>query len=71
MIDRPLLHLIRQGINPSDYECSPGRCLLSDDLLSRVTRIFHTSIRQEVLDEQVMVMRDALLKGADFNIVKI
>lgn len=71
MIDRPLLHFIRQGINPSDYECSPGRCILSDDLLSRVTRLFHASIRQEVLDEQVLVMRDALLKGADFYVVKI
>jgi CRISPR-associated endonuclease Cas1 len=71
MIDRPFFDLVRGGIDPAGYECSPGRCILSDTLLSTITRIFHASIRQEVLDEQVMVMREALLKGTDFYIVKI
>jgi CRISPR-associated endonuclease Cas1 len=70
MIDRPLLDLIRQGIDPSEYECSPGRCLLSDTLLALITRMFHASIRQEILDEQVLVIREALLNGTDFYIVK-
>ena len=71
MIDRPILDLVRLGIDPCDYECSPGRCILSDVFLSRITRMFHDSIRQEVLDEQALVMRDALLKGTEFNIVKL
>jgi CRISP-associated protein Cas1 len=71
MIDRPFLDLVRLGIDPCDYECSPGRCILSDNLLSRITRIFHASIRQEILDDQVLVIREALLKGIDFYIVKI
>lgn len=70
LIDRPLLDLIRQGIDPSEYECSPGRCLLSDTLLALITRMFHASIRQEILDEQVLVIREALLNGTDFYIVK-
>ena len=32
--------------------------------------MFHTSICQEVLDEQVLVLREALVNGADFYIVK-
>lgn len=70
MIDRPLLALVRGGIDPSGYECSPGRCILADDLLALNTRIFHASICQETLDEQVLVMREALLNGTDFYIVK-
>ncbi len=70
LIDRPLLGLIRQGIDPSGYEYSPGRCILSDTLLGQVTRLFHASIRQEILDGQVLVLREALLNGADFYIVK-
>jgi CRISP-associated protein Cas1 len=71
MIDRPLIDLVRLGIEPCDFECSPGRCILSDSLLSRITRMFHDSIRQDVLDEQVLVMREALLKGAEFYVVKL
>jgi CRISP-associated protein Cas1 len=71
MIDRPILELVRLGIDPCDYECSPDRCILSDSLLSRITRMFHDSILQEVLDEQVLVMREALLKGTEFYIVKL
>jgi CRISPR-associated endonuclease Cas1 len=71
MIDRPLLCLIRQGIDPSEYECSPERCILTDTLLSRISRMFHDSLRQEILDEQVLVLREALVDGADFYIVKI
>ncbi len=71
MIDRPLLGLVRQGIDPGEYECSPERCILSDTLLTRISRMFHTSICQEVLDEQVLVLREALVNGADFYIVKI
>ncbi len=70
MIDRPLLGLVRQVIDPGEYECSPERCILSDTLLTRISRMFHTSICQEVLDEQVLVLREALVNGADFYIVK-
>ncbi|MCE5297461.1 MAG: CRISPR-associated endonuclease Cas1 [Methanoregulaceae archaeon] len=71
MIDRPLLEMVRGGVNPDEYECSPGRCILSDDFLSRITRMFHGSIRQEVLDEQVLVMGESLMKGTDFYIIKV
>nr|HPH35980.1 CRISPR-associated endonuclease Cas1 [Methanoregulaceae archaeon] len=60
----------RQGIHPSEYECSPERCILTDTLLSRISRMFHASICQEILDEQVLVLREALMNGADFYIVK-
>jgi CRISP-associated protein Cas1 len=71
MIDRPLLALVNEGIDPSDYDCSSGRCTLSESLLSRITRVFHASVQQEILDEQVLVMKEALLKGLEFYIVKI
>jgi CRISPR-associated protein Cas1 len=70
MIDRPALDLVRSGLDPDLYECGPERCLLSDDLVSVLIALFHASIDQEVIDEQVMNLRSALLAGAEFRITK-
>ncbi len=70
MIDRPTLDLVREGLDPDLYECSPGRCLLSDQLVARLIPLFHSSIRQDVIEEQVMVLRGALTGEEDFRIIK-
>lgn len=70
MIDLPALDLVRSGLDTRDYECSTGRCILSQDLFAVLTQVFHGSIRQELLDEQVFVLREALLNAGDFSVVK-
>jgi CRISPR-associated protein Cas1 len=70
MIDRPALDLVRSGLDPDLYECGTERCLLSDQLISVLIALFHASINQEVIDEQVMALRSSLLADAEFRIVK-
>lgn len=70
MIDRPALDLVRSGLDPELYECGPERCLLSDQLVTVLIALFHASIDQEVIDEQVMNLRSSLLAGGEFRIIK-
>ncbi|MCU0633171.1 MAG: CRISPR-associated endonuclease Cas1 [Methanolinea sp.] len=66
MVDGAISSLARAGIPPEEYECGPARCILTDDLLQVLTRKLHESIRQELIDQQVMSLQDALLKKADY-----
>ncbi len=70
MIDKVIISLIADGITKDDFECGSSRCILSDDLMRRLTQLFHNSIDQEKIDTQVVVFRDALRDGADFYMVR-
>jgi CRISPR-associated protein Cas1 len=70
MIDRPVLDLVRGGLEPDLYECGAERCLLSDQLVSGLIALFHASINQEVIDEQVIALRSSLMTNAEFRIIK-
>ncbi|NYT17416.1 MAG: CRISPR-associated endonuclease Cas1 [Methanomicrobiales archaeon] len=71
MIDRPALELIRGGLDPAEYECSTERCILSEELLARLVKIFHETIRQNILDEQVLALRESLLGTSEFFVLKV
>jgi CRISPR-associated protein Cas1 len=70
MVDMVLISLAAEGITKDDYECGSGRCILSDDLMRRLTQLFHNSIEQEKIDKQVAVLRDALLDRNEFYIIR-
>jgi len=70
MIDRPVLALIRAGLEEGEFECGESRCHISDDLRRRLTQIFHASIDQEKIDAQVMVMRNSLMLRSEYYTVK-
>ncbi|NYT21547.1 MAG: CRISPR-associated endonuclease Cas1 [Methanomicrobiales archaeon] len=71
MIDRPVLELVRDGLDPGEYESSTERCILSDELLERLIPVFHQTIRQDILDEQVLALRESLLGTSEFFVVKV
>jgi len=71
MIDRPALALVREGLDPGFYEIGAERCILSDELVGCLHRMFHDTIRQDVIDEQVLVLRNSLLGTCDFVVEKI
>ena len=71
MIDHPALTLVREGLDPDFYEIGAERCILSDDLVGCLVRIFHDSIRQDIIDEQVLVLRNSLFGTGDFIVEKI
>jgi CRISPR-associated protein Cas1 len=69
MIDRPVFSLARSGISPRDYESSGTRTILSDPCMKQLIALFHGSIKQDLIDEQVRVFHDALLGQREFAVV--
>ena len=69
MIDRSVFSVARQSLIEDDYDCTGGRCILSDDLMKRLIDLFRESIRQEQLDEQALVLRNSLLHKHPFYVL--
>jgi len=66
MVDGMVSAIAREGIPEEEYECGPSRCILSDELLMVLTKALHETIRQDVIDEQVMALQGALIKKNDY-----
>lgn len=60
MIDAVVFDYARQFLLQSDYESESNRCLLSDDLISKLTHRFRLSIDNKKIDEQVMNLKNSL-----------
>lgn len=66
MVDTMISALVRAGISPEEYECGTDRCILSDELMHAIIQRIRDSIRQEIIDEQVMGLQEALLKKTEY-----
>ena len=42
MIDAAVFQIARESLTTSDYEQIPDRCMLSDELIHKLIRLFHT-----------------------------
>lgn len=70
MVDRAVFAIAREGIFPEEYECSGSRCVLSDELVQRLASRIRETIDQELIDTQVTVFRDAILKKTEFVVCR-
>lgn len=69
MVDGTVLSLVRAGIPDEKYECGPSRCILTDGLLQDFTKALREQIRQDIIDEQVMVLQGALIRKNDYLVI--
>lgn len=69
MIDSTVFELARESITPGDYELSQTRCVLSDDLISRLLERLYTTIDQRIIDANVYAYLTSLEKGEEFSVV--
>jgi CRISPR-associated endonuclease Cas1 len=69
MVDGPISALARAGIPEEEYECGPDRCILSDELMHAIIGRIHKSIRQDIIDNQVMALQDALIKKTEYIVL--
>jgi CRISPR-associated protein Cas1 len=69
MIDRSVFSFARQSFTEDDYDCTGGRCILSDDLIRSLIKLFRESIRQDQLEEQALVLRNSLLHTHPFYVL--
>jgi len=69
MVDSVVSAIAREGIAEEDYECSPSRCILGDELLQALTKALRQRIRQDIIDEQVMALQGALIRKEDYLVL--
>ena len=69
MIDKAVFSLARQSLVEDDYDCTGGRCILSDNLMRQLIGLFKGTIQQEQLDGQVLILRDSLLHKHPFYVL--
>jgi CRISP-associated protein Cas1 len=67
MVDTVVFQIARETLHEDDYELTPGRCMLSDELIRVITDRLHTSIRAGTVNRQVLCMADAIRNGSAFT----
>jgi CRISPR-associated endonuclease Cas1 len=68
MVDSVIFQRANEGLNSEDYELTPDRCMLSDDLIQEITRRLHQSINTEKINNQVSDLADAIRRGSEFTV---
>jgi CRISP-associated protein Cas1 len=68
MIDRVVFQITRNSLNPSDYEQTPNRCMLSDELTQKLIRLFHSTINNEKIDGLVFSFLNAITNNDEFRV---
>jgi CRISPR-associated endonuclease Cas1 len=69
MIDSTVFQIARESLRPSDYEVTPQRCMLSDDLIRHLIHTFFTKINEKKIGDQVMNLLNAILDEGEFIVL--
>jgi len=68
MVDMVVLNTAQDTLEPGDFEQSSDRCILSDELMKELIKLFHSSIKNEKIDEQAVNFKRAITNNAEFNV---
>jgi CRISPR-associated endonuclease Cas1 len=68
MIDSVVFQIARDSLSTFDYEMTPNRCLLSDELTQQLIGFFHSSINNEKIDELVFCFHQAITNNGQFRV---
>jgi CRISPR-associated endonuclease Cas1 len=69
MVDTVIFQIARENLREEDYELTPGRCMLSDDLIQVITGRLHTSINRDIINRQVVSLADSIRTGSGFKVL--
>jgi CRISP-associated protein Cas1 len=69
MVDTVVFQIARETLRGEDYELTPGRCILSDDLIGEITGRLHTSINPDLINRQVVGLATAIRTGSEFTVL--
>jgi CRISP-associated protein Cas1 len=69
MVDTVVFSIARETLREEDYELTPGRCMLSDDLIKGMTERLHRSINTDMIDRQVIGLADSIRTGSEFIVL--
>jgi CRISPR-associated protein Cas1 len=68
MIDMIVFQIARESLSSADYEQTPNRCMLSDDLTQKLMRLFHNTINNEKIDELVYNYYNSITNNDAFRV---
>jgi len=68
MIDSIVFQVARESLTLSDFEQTPTRCMLSDELVKKMIGLFHTSINNEKIDELVYNLFNSITNNREFTV---
>ncbi len=68
MIDTVILNVARDSLELSDFEQTSDRCILSDELMKELIKLFHHSIKNEKIDELVGCFKAAIVYNTEFKV---
>ena len=69
MVDTVVFQIARETLREEDYELTPGRCMLSDDLIQMITDRLHTSMSTDIINRQVINLADSIRTGSEFTVL--
>jgi CRISPR-associated endonuclease Cas1 len=68
MIDSVVFQVARESLTFSDFEQTPTRCMLSDELVKKMIGLFQTSINNEKIDELVNNLFNSITNKGEFTV---
>jgi CRISPR-associated protein Cas1 len=68
MIDQVIFQIARESLTFFDFEQTPGRCMLSDDLIKKLIGMLHSTINNKKIDELVYTLYNAMTNNNEFII---
>ncbi|MFA5212936.1 MAG: CRISPR-associated endonuclease Cas1, partial [Methanoregula sp.] len=67
--DMPVSQIANELLRAEDYELTPNRCILSDELAKRLTKIFQVTIDTTKIDTQVGNFLRAMTENEPFTVM--
>jgi len=69
MIDPIVFRIAKESLQSSDFELSPDRCMLSDELIKKMIPAFSVSLNSRRINEQVQCLLDAVKSDGDLKVL--
>ena len=69
MVDTVVFQIARDELHAGDYDLTPGRCILSEDLVQVIIRRLRASISTDTVSRQVMGLAGAIRNGSEFKVL--
>ena len=69
MVDTVVFQIAHETLREEDYELTPGRCMLSDDLIQVITDRLHTSMSMDIINQQVISLANSIRTGSEFTVL--
>ncbi|MGB7787391.1 CRISPR-associated endonuclease Cas1 [Methanoregula sp.] len=69
MVDSVIFDVARNSLTVADFEITPDRCLLSDELIGTLAKKFHATIQDKKINEWVFHLFASIKNGSEFKIM--